>query len=126
MEANQPVGAGVIAAAWEGTFLAALAVGCLHAWLITTVRLPPSLPHWRRSWAAKRGANLIENVTEKLLHARNTQIQITDDQFRSLATMVRIPACLFVVLAFSDLGTAALDGHGPSLYALGGNEQRRG
>lgn len=124
MEANQPVGVGVIATAISGTLVASLAVGCLHAWLITSVRLPPFVATLATLVGLRSaGRILVETVTEKLLHARNTQIQITDEQFRSLATMVRIPACVFLLLAFLTWVLLRWTVTGRHLYALGGNEQ---
>lgn len=124
MAASTPLGTSVICLAIVGTFLAALGIGCLHAWLITTVRLPPFVATLATLVGLRSaGRIVVEAATERLLQARNTQIQITDDQFRSLATTVRIPAVLFLVLAFAIWVLLRWTVIGRHLYALGGNEQ---
>lgn len=117
MRSYQPVGIGVIAAAIGGTLAIGFLVGSLHAWLITRIGLPPFVATLATLVGLRSFARLlIDGVSH------STQIQITDSQFRYLATSVWIPAALFLLLALAAWVLMSWTVTGRRLYALGGNE----
>jgi ribose/xylose/arabinose/galactoside ABC-type transport system permease subunit len=66
---------------------------------------------------------IVENVTAATWGGKSTQIQISDRQFRYLATSVWIPVVLFIVLAALAWLLMSRTIIGRHLHALGGNEQ---
>lgn len=124
MPRNKPVGIEVIAIAIAGTLAVGFLIGSLHAWLITTVGLPPFIATLATLVGLRSlGRVIIENVTGAVLGSKSTQIQIYDRQFRYLATSVWVPAVLFLVLAVAAWLLLSRTVVGRHLYALGGNEQ---
>lgn len=124
MPKNKPVGPDVIALAIAGTLAVGFLIGSLHAWLITTVGLPPFIATLATLVGLRSlGRVIIENVTGAVLGSKSTQIQIYDRQFRYLATSVWVPAVLFLVLAVAAWVLLSRTVVGRHLYALGGNEQ---
>ncbi|HJT34072.1 MAG TPA: ABC transporter permease [Pirellulales bacterium] len=124
MPRNKPVGIEVIAIAIAGTLAVGFLIGSLHAWLITTVGLPPFIATLATLVGLRSlGRVIIENVTGAVLGSKSTQIQIYDRQFRYLATSVWVPAVLFLLLAFAAWLLLSRTVVGRHLYALGGNEQ---
>jgi ribose/xylose/arabinose/galactoside ABC-type transport system permease subunit len=114
----------VLAAAIGGTLVIGFLIGSLHAWLITTVRLPPFIATLATLVGLRSFAWAICNsVTKAALGGRSSQIQIFDERFRYLATSVWIPAVLFAVLALAAWVMLSRTVLGRHLYALGGNEE---
>ena len=100
MANSTPLGTGVIVLAILGTLFVGFLVGTLHAWLIAIVRLPPFIATLGTLVGLRSLARVIcSQVTESVLHARNSQIVITDEHFRELAIQVRNPIMIFLVLA---------------------------
>ncbi len=121
--AQAQVGVGVIVAAIAGTLVVGLLIGSLHAWLITVIGLPPFVATLASLVGLRSLARaLIENVTAAVL-AKNTQIQISDERFRYLATSVWIPVVVFLALAALAWLLMSRTVVGRHLHALGGNEQ---
>jgi len=120
----QPVGLGVIMIAITGTLFVGFLIGSLHAWLITTVGLPPFVATLATLVGLRSFSRaIVENITEAVIGAPTTQIQIFDSSFRYLATSVWIPAALFIGLAALCWLLLSRTVTGRHLYALGGNEQ---
>jgi ribose/xylose/arabinose/galactoside ABC-type transport system permease subunit len=118
------IGLPVLAAAIVGTLIIGFLIGSLHAWLITTVRLPPFIATLATLVGLRSFAWAIcEKVTQATLGGRSSQIQIYDERFRYLATSVWIPAVLFAVLAVAAWLMLSRTVLGRHLYALGGNEE---
>jgi len=118
------VGLPVIAVAITGTLLVGLLIGSLHAWLITVIGLPPFIATLATLVGLRSfGRAIVENITAAYWGGRSTQIQIYDEQFRYLATEVKIPVVLFLVLAVAAWILLTRTVVGRHLYALGGNEQ---
>lgn len=124
MQSGEPLGVPVIATAIAGTLLVGFLVGTLHTWLITVVGLPPFIATLATLVGLRSlGRAMCESVRETVYHAKSTQIDIFDEQFRYLATSVWIPVVIFLVLAaviWLMLGRTVVGRH---IYALGGNEQ---
>jgi ribose/xylose/arabinose/galactoside ABC-type transport system permease subunit len=119
-----PVGPGVIALAIAGTLLVGFLIGSMHAWLITVVRLPPFIATLASLVGLRSLARtLLDLVTFQVTGSHNTQINISDRQFRYLADSVWIPAVLCAVLAVLAWLLLSRTVVGRHLYALGGNEQ---
>ena len=119
-----PLGTNVIVLAILGTLVVGFLVGTLHAWLISIVRLPPFIATLGTLVGLRSLARVIcSQVTYTVLHARNTQILITDEHFRELAIQVRNPIIIFLVLAVLLWLLLTRTVIGRHIYALGGNEQ---
>jgi ribose/xylose/arabinose/galactoside ABC-type transport system permease subunit len=120
---STPLGAGVIVLAILGTLLVGFLVGTLHAWLIAIVRLPPFIATLGTLVGLRSLARVIcSQVTESVLHARNSQIVITDEHFLELAKLPN-PVIIFLVLAVVLWLMMSRTVVGRHIYALGGNEQ---
>ena len=122
----QPVGpfvaaSGVLAAVFSG-FL----VGTLHAWLITSVRLPPFVATLATLVGLRSFARAYCGfITAKTLGGSgNTEINVYDPYFKFMRDevwIVFVPTFLVLaVFTFILLNHTVLGRH---LYALGGNEQ---
>ena len=118
------IGLPALAAAIGGTLVIGFLIGSLHAWLITTVRLPPFIATLATLVGLRSFAWAICNsITKAALGGRSSQIQIYDERFRYLATSVWIPAVLFAALAVVAWVMLSKTVLGRHLYALGGNEE---
>lgn len=124
MNNAQPVGAWVIIVAIAVTLVVGFLVGSLHAWLITSLDLPPFVATLASLVGLRSLARAIcESVTEAKLGGKSTQIPIYDEAFRYIGNSVWIPCVIFIVLSLSVwilLGKTVIGRH---IYALGGNEE---
>jgi len=119
-----PLGTNVIVLAILGTLFVGFLVGTLHAWLIAIVRLPPFIATLGTLVGLRSLARVIcGQVTEVVLHGRNSQIVITDEHFRDLAIQVRNPIIIFLALSVALWLMMSRTVVGRHIYALGGNEQ---
>lgn len=114
----------VMGLAIGGALLTGFLIGSLHAWLITVVGLPPFVATLATLVGLRSlGRAMVENVTQQVLGARSTQIQIFDERFRTLTTNNWIPVVIFIVLAIACWILLSKTVVGRHIYALGGNEQ---
>jgi ribose/xylose/arabinose/galactoside ABC-type transport system permease subunit len=122
----EPVGLLVASAGVLAAIAAGLLVGTLHAWLITSVRLPPFVATLATLVGLRSFARAFCGyITAKTLGGSgNTEINVYDPYFKFMRDevwIVFVPTFL-VLAAF----TYVLLNHtvlGRHLYALGGNEQ---
>jgi ribose/xylose/arabinose/galactoside ABC-type transport system permease subunit len=108
-----PPSAGIVAVAIAMTLLLGLLIGLFHAFLITTIRLPPFIA----TLATMAGLRSIAKIVDG-----NHTITVRYDSFRFLGDDYRVSLGIFVVaaIAFSILmGNTVLGRH---IYAMGGNE----
>ncbi len=119
-----PVGQMVIGTAIIGTLLVGVLIGSLHAWLVTSVGLPPFVATLATLVGLRSfGRALAESVTAPVYRQQKYQIEILDSQFRYLATSVWIPVVVFLVMAAALWVLMSRTVVGRHLQALGGNEQ---
>jgi ribose/xylose/arabinose/galactoside ABC-type transport system permease subunit len=124
IEKAEPLGTGVIVLSILGTLVVGFLVGTLHAWLIAVVRLPPFIATLGTLVGLRSLARVVcYQVTESMLHAKNTAITVFDSHFRDLATTVKIPVAIFVSVALAAWLLLSRTVIGRHLYALGGNEE---
>lgn len=113
------VGYGIATAAVAAALASGFLVGSLHAWLITTVRLPPFVA----TLATLVGLRSLARAICQHVTGGSTQIYISDSTFRYLSTSVWIPVTLFGLLALAMWVLLSRSVVGRHLYALGGNEE---
>ncbi len=124
MNAQQPVGAAVVACAMAGTVLVGFLVGTLHAWLITSIRLPPFVATLATLVGLRSLARaLCESVTTAAIGAKNSQIYVNDPIFKFLRDHVWVSVATFCILAVATWIILSRTVLGRHIYALGGNEQ---
>lgn len=122
----QPVGPLVALCGVSAALLAGLLVGTLHAWLITSIRLPPFVATLATLVGLRSFARaLCGYITAKTLSGSgNTEINVYDPYFKYVRDHIwygYVP--VFLALAgftFLVLGHTVLGRH---IYALGGNEE---
>ena len=108
--------------------LAALAsgflVGTLHAWLITSIRLPPFIATLATLVGLRSLARaLAESATAAVTPSKNNLINVADPFFKTIRDNVWIPVAVFAVLAVLTWILLSRTVLGRHLYALGGNEE---
>ena len=124
MVQNQPLPGHVIVTAVLATLLVGFLIGSLHAWLITTVGLPPFVATLATLVGLRSLARaIILNVTDTVLGKGASKIQVYDDVFRDFGRTIWAPTIIFLVLAASCWVLLGFTVTGRHLYALGGNEQ---
>lgn len=107
-----------------GALLTGFLVGSLHAWMVTSVGLPPFVATLGTLVGLRSLARAIcEAVTAEYLGGASTQIRVSDLQFRYLATSVWIPVALLAAISLGLWLMLSKTVVGRHLYALGGNEQ---
>jgi len=119
------VGPGGIAAAIAAALLAGLLVGTLHAWLITTIRLPPFVATLATLVGLRSFARaLCLFVTKQRWGSESQQINVNTPFFVWLKEHnVWIMTATFIALALLTWLILSRTVLGRHLYALGGNEQ---
>jgi ribose/xylose/arabinose/galactoside ABC-type transport system permease subunit len=122
----QPVGPWVAGAGVLAAIISGFLIGTLHAWLITSVRLPPFVATLATLVGLRSFARAYCGyITARILRGSgNTEINVYDPYFKFMRDEVWIVFVpMFLVLAaftFILLNYTVLGRH---LYALGGNEQ---
>jgi ribose/xylose/arabinose/galactoside ABC-type transport system permease subunit len=121
---NHPLSALSISLAICGSLICGFLIGSLHAWLITSVGLPPFVATLGTLVGLRSLARaLCEAVTAEYLGGVSTQINVSDVRFRYLATSIWIPVALLMVISFALWLMLSRTVTGRHLYALGGNEE---
>lgn len=123
MRAGQPVGGWVVTCGIAASLLTGLMVGTLHAWLITSIRLPPFIATLATLVGLRSFARaLCEFTTGACLGSKNSSIGIDDPFFTYIRDHVSISVFLFLGLAFFTWIVLSWTVLGRHIYALGGNE----
>lgn len=117
------LGGGVILLGMSGALAAGFLVGTLHAWLITSIGLPPFVATLASLVGLRSLAKVLNQEVTTALGNRSIKINIYDRQFAELGRTWWIPLLIFLVLSafFWFLMTRTVIGR--HLYAMGGNEQ---
>lgn len=119
MLAATPVSKSVIAVAILGTLMVGFLVGSLHVWLITIVGLPPFVA----TLGTLVGLRSLSWALVVRINSGNSQINIFDEDFRSVTRNVWFCATLFLTLAALMWLLLSKTVTGRHIYAVGGNEQ---
>jgi ribose/xylose/arabinose/galactoside ABC-type transport system permease subunit len=120
----KPVGPAVVAAATAASLLAGFIVGTLHAWLITSIRLPPFIATLATLVGLRSFARaLCESSTATLTPTKNALINVSDPFFKTVRENVWIPVAVFLALAVVTWLILTRTVLGRHIQALGGNEQ---
>ena len=115
----------ILLVAFAGTLLVALLIGSFHAWLITSIGLPPFVATLASLVGLRSLARLLIVDVTRVAENRDTgstQIYIPDNTFRHLGSEWWIPLVVFAVLAFALWILLSRTVIGRHLYAMGGNE----
>lgn len=121
---NQPLSWSAMTAAVTGALVCGFLAGSLHAWLITSVGLPPFVATLGTLVGLRSLARAVcDAVTTEYLGSQASQISVPDLRFRYLATSVWIPVVLLVLISAWLWLMLSKTITGRHLYALGGNEQ---
>jgi ribose/xylose/arabinose/galactoside ABC-type transport system permease subunit len=122
--AFKPVGGLVVAAAIAASLLSGLAVGSLHAWLVTAVRLPPFIATLATLVGLRSLARaLCESTTGAMTPTKSAIVNVADPFFKMIRDNVWIPVAVFAVLAVITWIMLTRTVLGRHLQALGGNEE---
>lgn len=108
-----------VAAATVGTLLTGVAIGTLHAWLITCVGLPPFIA----TLATLVGLRSFSRGLTMAMTNNKTQIDFTDQALRDAmkdVTTITIVFAIFALIVWFVMSRTVLGRH---LHAMGGNEQ---
>jgi ribose/xylose/arabinose/galactoside ABC-type transport system permease subunit len=121
----QPVGLGVAACGVGAAITSGFLVGTLHAWLITSVRLPPFVATLATLVGLRSFARaLCGYITAKTLGGSgNTEINVYGGCFKFVREHVSIYCAVFVLLAAFTWLLLSRTVLGRHIFALGGNEQ---
>lgn len=123
MSKSTPLPLSAMTLAITGTLVAGFLIGSLHAWLITVIRLPPFVATLATLVGLRSLARaMCDGVTWHVLGGSSSQIGLSDQTLRYLATSVWIPAVLLLVVSVITWGILSRTVLGRHLHALGGNE----
>jgi ribose/xylose/arabinose/galactoside ABC-type transport system permease subunit len=124
MTAFKPVGGWVVAAAVAASLAVGFCVGSLHAWLVTTIRLPPFIATLATLVGLRSLARaLCEAATSTLTPTKSALVNVSDPFFRTIRENVWIPVSVFAVLAVVTWVLLTRTVLGRHIHALGSNEQ---
>jgi ribose/xylose/arabinose/galactoside ABC-type transport system permease subunit len=113
VRSGEPISPGVIATASALTLAMGVAIGLLHAFFITTFRLPPFIA----TLATMAGLRSLAIVTSK-----NQSVNVNFPSFRMFGHDNTFTVPIFVVVAVAAMILTGATVLGRHLYALGGNE----
>lgn len=115
----------ILLVAFAGTLLVAVLIGSFHAWLITSIGLPPFVATLASLVGLRSLARLLIMDVTRIAENRDTgstQIYIPDDLFRHLGSEWWISLAVFALLALALWLLLSRTVIGRHLYAMGGNE----
>jgi ribose/xylose/arabinose/galactoside ABC-type transport system permease subunit len=117
------LGAGVILAGIGGVLLVGFLVGTLHAWLITSIGLPPFIATLASLVGLRSLAKVLNQQVTKSLGSESMKIYIRDETFTQLGSVWTVPLVAFLLLSLAAWVLMNKSVIGRHLYAMGGNEQ---
>ncbi len=119
----KPVGEAAVAAGCIASLLVGFLVGTLHAWLVTTIRLPPFIATLATLVGLRSLARaLCESATAAFTPTKSAQLNVADPFFKAIRDNVWIPVVVFLLLAVLTWLILTRTVLGRHLHALGGNE----
>ena len=120
----KPVGSLAVVTAIGASLTAGFLVGTLHAWLVTSIRLPPFIATLATLVGLRSFARaLCESTTASFTPTKSALINVYDPFFKTVRDNVWISVAVFGVLALFTWIILTRTVLGRHLYALGGNEQ---
>ena len=120
----KPVGPLAVVTAIGASLTAGFLVGTLHAWLVTSIRLPPFIATLATLVGLRSFARaLCESTTASFTPTKSALINVYDPFFKTVRDNVWISVAVFGVLAIFTWIILTRTVLGRHLYALGGNEQ---
>ena len=120
----KPVGPLAVVTAIGASLTAGFLVGTLHAWLVTSIRLPPFIATLATLVGLRSFARaLCESTTASFTPTKSALINVYDPFFKTVRDNVWISVAVFGVLALFTWIILTRTVLGRHLYALGGNEQ---
>ena len=120
----KPVGPLAVVTAIGASLTAGFLVGTLHAWLVTSIRLPPFIATLATLVGLRSFARaLCESTTASFTPTKSALINVYDPFFKTVRDNVWISVAGFGVLALFTWIILTRTVLGRHLYALGGNEQ---
>ncbi len=119
---NNEVSLGVIACGIAAAIFVGFLVGCLHAWLITVIGLPPFIATLATMVGLRSFSRVLIDRVNQELSSGGPRIYLDDPKFRALGR-IGVPVGVFAVLAIGCWILMSRTVAGRHLYALGGNEQ---
>lgn len=114
-----------IVCAIGGSVLAGFLVGTLHAWLITSIRLPPFVATLATLVGLRSFARaMCEYITKQRWGSQYQQVNVNTPFFLWVKEHgVWLSTAVFIILAFATWIILSRTVLGRHIYALGGNEQ---
>jgi ribose/xylose/arabinose/galactoside ABC-type transport system permease subunit len=123
MAGFKPVGPAVVAAGCLASLVAGFLVGTLHAWLVTTIRLPPFIATLATLVGLRSFARaLCESTTAAFTPTKSALINVADPFFKAVRDNVWVPVAVFALLAVITWLILTRTVLGRHVHALGGNE----
>lgn len=116
------LGTGGLAIAIGGAVATGLAIGTLHAWLITSIGLPPFVATLASLVGLRSLARVMNQAVTASLGQRVTKITLDNDFFLKLDHW-GVPVVIFLVLSLLMWFLMNRTVVGRHLYAMGGNEE---
>lgn len=113
------VATSAVVLAISGTLLVGVMIGTLHAWLITSIGLPPFIA----TLATLVGLRSFGRALVPLVTNKKSQIDFTDLALRNFLKDVTHITVLFIILAIIVWIVMSWTVIGRHLHAMGGNEQ---
>ena len=105
-----------------GAIFVGFLVGCLHAWLINVIGLPPFIATLATMVGLRSFSRILVGKVTAALGSQQSRIYLGDPKFLVLGHLW-VPVVVFCVLAFLCWLLMSRTVVGRHLYALGGNEQ---
>jgi ribose/xylose/arabinose/galactoside ABC-type transport system permease subunit len=123
LRSMEALGAGWLVVAIGGAVATGLAIGTLHAWLITSIGLPPFVATLASLVGLRSLARIMNQAVTDSLGQRVTKITLDNELLLELDRLWWIPVVVFLALSVLTWFLMNRTVVGRHLYAMGGNEE---
>lgn len=123
LRSMEALSTGWLAVSIAGAVGTGLAIGTLHAWLITSIGLPPFVATLASLVGLRSLARVMNQAVTESLGQRVTKITLDNDLLLQLDRLWWVPVVVFLLLSLLTWFLMNRTVVGRHLYAMGGNEE---